>query len=108
MDSSNDKTALKENIIDDVHISDLHHILEVISDPIRLQILERLSTDNSIRLEELAKHLDMKDHTKVLFHIGKLKDIGIIDHQDNESYVLTQKGLRFIEGLEKLQWNTCK
>jgi DNA-binding transcriptional ArsR family regulator len=104
MGSQKDKAVLK----DDAYITDLHQILAAVSDPIRLQTLELLSQTNSLPLEELAEKLGVDDHTKVPPHLGKLEEIGAIDQQKNKVYVLTQKGLRFVEGLEKLQWNTCK
>jgi DNA-binding transcriptional ArsR family regulator len=104
MGSPKDKAVLK----DGSYITDLHQILATVSDPIRLQTLELLSQTSSLPFGELADKLGIDDHTKVLPHLGKLKEIGAIAQQKNKIYVLTQKGLRFVEGLEKLQWNTCK
>jgi DNA-binding transcriptional ArsR family regulator len=104
MGSRKDKSVLE----DDSYITDLHQIMAAVSDPIRLQTLELLCQTNSLPLGELADKLGIDDHTKILPHLRKLKEIGAIDQQENKIYVLTQKGLRFVEGLEKLQWNTCK
>ncbi len=56
-----------------------------------------------MRLTELTKMLDIRDHTKVLFHLRSLKEAGILSQARNRSYLLTSTGNDLLEGLKQLK-----
>ena len=67
-------------------------VLGALSNPIRRKILRIIAQKKRARLMELARDLDIEDHTKVIFHLKILKECGIIEQDKDKSYSLTAKG----------------
>jgi len=67
-------------------------VLGALSNPIRRKILRIIAQKKRARLMELARELDIEDHTKVIFHLKILKECGIIEQDKDKSYSLTAKG----------------
>jgi len=67
-------------------------VLGALSNPIRRKILRIIAQKKRARLIELARELDIEDHTKVIFHLKILKECGIIEQEKDKSYSLTTKG----------------
>jgi len=67
-------------------------VLGALSNPIRRKILRIIAQKKRARLMELARELDIEDHTKVIFHLKILKECGIIEQEKDKSYSLTTKG----------------
>lgn len=80
------------------------HTLTSLSNPIRRNILRLLSLVTNMRLIEIARELNIEDHTKVAFHLKVLKEGGIIGQDKEErSYFLTEEGKKTLECLRILE-----
>jgi DNA-binding response OmpR family regulator len=88
---------------EEIRIGDLDQALVALSNPIRRRIVELLSPGKSLRLTELTKLLNIRDHTKVLFHLKSLKEAGILTQKEGRAYSLTQNGCDLLEGLKNLK-----
>ncbi len=67
-------------------------VLSALSNPIRRKILRLISQRKSARLMELARELEIEDHTKVIFHLKILKECAIIEQDKDKTYSLSTKG----------------
>jgi DNA-binding response OmpR family regulator len=88
---------------EEIRLGDLDQTLVALSNPIRRRIVELLSPGKSMRLTEMTKLLDIRDHTKVLFHLRSLKEAGILSQARNRAYILTNTGIDLLEGLKQLK-----
>ncbi len=52
---------------------------------------------------ELARELDIDDHTKVIFHLKILRESGIIAQEKDKSYSLTKEGEKTVDCLKTLE-----
>ncbi len=82
---------------------DFHGILSSLSNPIRSEIIRMLHIRKTARLIEITKELDIEDRTKVLFHLRKLQESGIVEQDRDNIYSLTPMGERSIECLTILE-----
>lgn len=67
-------------------------LLSALSNPIRRKILRLIAKKKNMRLMELARELDIEDHTKVIFHLKILKECGIIEQEKDKTYALSSTG----------------
>jgi DNA-binding response OmpR family regulator len=82
---------------------DLDGILGSLSNSIRRRIIQILSTRKTIRLMELARELQVEDHTKVIFHLKILREAGMVEQDKGRSYSLTKDGERTMNCLKILE-----
>jgi DNA-binding response OmpR family regulator len=82
---------------------DLNCILSSLSNPIRRKIIQLISSRKHMRLMELARELDIDDHTKVIFHLKILKESGILAQEKDKSYSLTKEGEKTVDCLKTLE-----
>lgn len=82
---------------------DFHGILSSLSSPIRSEIIRMLHIRKNVRLIEITRELDIEDRTKVLFHLRKLQEAGIVEHDKDNIYSLTTAGERSFECLNTLE-----
>lgn len=82
---------------------DLDCILSSLSNPIRRKIVQLISSRKHMRLMELARELDINDHTKVIFHLKILRESGIIAQEKDKSYSLTREGEKTVGCLKTLE-----
>jgi len=87
---------------------DLDFTLSSLSNPIRRNILHLLNERGSMRLMELTRELDIEDHTKVVFHLKMLRESGIIEQNEDKSYVITKEGNRTVSCLKLIQSHLLK
>ena len=81
--------VLAESQFDETtRIDDLDQALLAVSNPIRRQIVTILANRGPQRVTEMTRELTMKDHTKLLFHIRNLKEIGIVQQLPAKSYYM--------------------
>lgn len=71
---------------------DLEGLLSALSNPIRTKIIRLIASRKSMRLMEIARGLAIEDHTKVIFHLKILREAGIIEQDNEKSYILTRDG----------------
>ncbi len=82
---------------------EFHGILGSLASPIRSDIVRFLHTRKNARLVEIAKELDMEDRAKVLFHMKKLEETGIVERDKDAVYSLTIFGEMARECLKILE-----
>jgi len=52
---------------------------------------------------QIVRELEVKDHTKVIFHLKTLKESKIIEQTSEKSYFLTLEGQKILECLILLE-----
>ena len=72
---------------------------------IRRDIIKLLDLNKKMRLMEIARTLEIEDHTKVVFHLRILRDAGIIA-QEEKSHFLTKEGGEILNALRLLENRT--
>ncbi len=83
----------------DVRNLNLDYTLHSLSNPIRRKAIHLIGNGDHVRLIDIANDLNIVDHTKVLFHLKKLKEAEIIAQTGDKSYVLTASGRLMLEFL---------
>lgn len=71
---------------------ELDRVVNSIASPIRRNILKLLQGGTPVRLMEITRSLGIEDHTKVVFHLKMLKEAGIVEQNEDKSYLLTDEG----------------
>ncbi len=74
--------------------------LACLAHPIRRKILAVLAEKREMRFMDLSRHLGIKDHTKVNFHLKNLKSNNLLSQYRDKSYRLTPQGEKMLECLE--------
>jgi DNA-binding response OmpR family regulator len=82
---------------------DFHNILSSLANPIRSEIIRLLHARKNARLREIAQGLDLTDRTKVLFHLKKLQDSGLVQYDKDHTYSLTIVGDISLECLKVME-----
>lgn len=77
--------------------------LNSLTNPIRRNIIHLINSRSKIRLMEIARELDIEDHTKIIFHLKLLKEAGIVEQGKDKSYFLTKEGERSVDLLKFLE-----
>jgi DNA-binding NtrC family response regulator len=72
-----------------VEKKEFHLILSALSNPVRSEIVRLLQMRKNARLMEIGKELGMDDRATVHFHMKKLEESGIVEHDKENSYSLT-------------------
>lgn len=75
---------------------DADSIFNCLANPLRREILRMIATQGSMRFMDIARGLELTDHTKLNFHLKMLRDGGLIDHDENKLYILSQEGQKLI------------
>ncbi len=81
----------------------VEHTLSSLSNPIRRNIIHLINSRSKIRLMEIARELDIEDHTKIVFHLRLLKESGIVEQEKDKAYFLTKEGERSFDLLKLLE-----
>ena len=79
------------------------HTLNSLSNPIRRNVIHLIKSRSKIRLMEIARELDIEDHTKIVFHLRLLKEAGIVEQDKDKFYFLTKEGGRSFDLLKFLE-----
>ena len=97
-------TAVRKNI-EEARLNQCRTVLDVdgafnsLSNATRRQIIEILKDNQSLRFMEIARSLEIEDHTKVNFHLKVLKESDVIMQDENRAYILSDFGHRVAECL---------
>lgn len=73
-------------------ILDVDGVFNSLSNTTRRQIIWVLKENRSLRFMEIARSLEIQDHTKVNFHLKILKESGVITQDENRAYMLSDFG----------------
>jgi DNA-binding response OmpR family regulator len=71
---------------------DMDYVLNSLANSIRRNILWALREHSRMRLMEITRYLGVEDHTRVVFHLRNLKEVGLIDQDGEKAYFLSQEG----------------
>lgn len=76
--------------------------LACLSNQIRRQILATLSGKKEMRFMDITRHLGIRDHTKVNFHLKNLKSNDLVSQDREKAYRLTAQGKKMVDCLHLL------
>jgi len=82
---------------------DVDEVLNSLANPIRRGAIESLDQHGSSSFMSLVEDLDLEDHTKLSFHLRKLKSSGIVEQDTEKKYALTMDGKKTLELLNQLE-----
>ncbi len=87
------KRALEEASFEkQVETREFHVVLGALSSPIRSEIVRLLDVRKRAGLADIAQELGIDDRPKVLFHLKKLEQTGIVERDRESQYSLTLFG----------------
>ena len=84
---------------------DMDGVFQGLANILRRQILILLHHQGKTRFMDLVRALEIKDHTKVNFHLKVLRETGFIDQDIRKLYSLTTNGRRAAECLSFISKN---
>ncbi len=82
---------------------DINEILNSLANPIRRDAIEYLHVKGTSSFMNLVEGLDIEDHTKLSFHLRKLKSSGIVEQSKERRYALSVEGKKILDLLEQLE-----
>ena len=82
---------------------EFHVVLNALASPIRSEVIRLLHVRKSARPMEIAKELEIDDRAKALFHLKKLEESGLLEHDKDNNYSLTIFGEMARESLKILE-----
>ncbi len=82
---------------------DFHAILNSLASPVKADIIRLLQDMKKAKLGEIADALGIGDRAKVLFHLKKLNESGIVEVDTNHAYSLTIVGEIAVECMKVLE-----
>lgn len=97
--------ALIEQVIEEPKFEDgikklkMEETLSSLSNAIRRKILHLLDAHDTMRLMEIAREVEIEDHTRVLLHLNFLRESKLISQNQEKSYHLTTEGQKALNSL---------
>ena len=82
---------------------DINEILNSLANPIRRDAIEYLHVKGTSSFMNLVEGLDIEDHTKLSFHLRKLKSSGIVEQSKERRYALSLEGKKTLGLLKQLE-----
>jgi FixJ family two-component response regulator len=76
-----------------------------LANTLRREVLLLLSRGEKKRFMDIARALEVEDHTKVNFHLKVLREAGLITQDQRKCYLLTREGEKIIECLQAVAEN---
>jgi|Deesub1362A_J573_1020465.scaffolds.fasta_scaffold00105_76 DNA-binding NtrC family response regulator len=83
--------------------SSIQEIASSLSNPIRRAAIEYLLLQGKSSFMGIFEELGVGDHTKLSFHLRKLKEAGIVQQDSKKKYTLSEKGRKVAEALKTLE-----
>ncbi len=98
-------TAVRRNLEEARFVScktflDMDDTFASLSNVIRRRILTLLAKDGKNRFMDIARKLEIKDHTKMNFHLKVLKEANFVEQDEEKNYRLTDHGKKVTECLD--------
>ena len=97
--------ALIEQVIEEPKFEDgikklkMEETLSSLSNAIQRKILHLLDAHDTMRLMEIAREVEIEDHTRVLLHLNFLRESKLISQNQEKSYHLTTEGQKALNSL---------
>ena len=76
-----------------------------LANTLRREILLLLNREGKKRFMDLARTLEVEDHTKVNFHLKVLREAGLVTQDPRKSYLLTREGEKIVDCLQVVAKN---
>jgi DNA-binding response OmpR family regulator len=95
------KRIIEESKVEE-YISNVEydHILSSIANPLRRSVLKMVHSKGKTRFMEILKELGMEDdHQKMVFHLRVLRNSGLMEQDEDKSYMLSRDGIKAVECL---------
>jgi DNA-binding response OmpR family regulator len=92
-------------ILEEARFRDCRTLLDIdgtfncLANALRRQIVRLIHREGRIRFMDIARRLEVADHTKINFHLKMLRDAGLIRQDEKKSYSLTEDGEKVIDCL---------
>ena len=78
---------------------DIEGTFNCLANALRRNIVHLIHREKQIRFMDIARRLEVADHTKINFHLKMLKDAGLIRQDEKKAYSLTKDGEKAIDCL---------
>jgi DNA-binding response OmpR family regulator len=73
-----------------------------LANSIRRDILKLIDREQRLRFMDIARHLNIDDHTKMNFHLKLLRTADLVGQDEHKNYVLTSQGARILACLSQI------
>lgn len=84
----------------------VQEMLSSLSNPIRRATIEYLFLQGRSSFMGILEELGVEDHTKLSFHLRKLKSFGMLEQDEKKKYTLSAEGKKIAETLKNLKGYT--
>ena len=81
----------------------IQDMMSSLSNPIRRAAIEHLFLQGHSSFMTLLEELGVEDHTKLSFHLRKLKTSGMVEQDEKKKYTLSADGKKVAETLKNLK-----
>jgi DNA-binding response OmpR family regulator len=83
-------------------LPDIEGTFNCLANALRREIVRLIHRERRIRFMDIARRLEVADHTKINFHLKMLKEAGLLRQDDKKFYSLTPDGEKVIACLTSL------
>lgn len=98
-----EKNEWIERLKKDGKITDVERLrksgLFAIQNPIRRKIIEFMVRSESITSDKISEELNL-DKNQIKFHLSMLETALFVEKKDNDTYVLTPRGVAYVENAD--------
>ena len=92
------RRCLEEARLQKCHsVIDVEDTFNCLANVMRREILFLLAREGKLRFMDIARKLEVEDHTKVNFHLKVLRDARFIEQDARKLYVLSKEGLKVLD-----------
>jgi DNA-binding response OmpR family regulator len=81
-------------------VIDVEDTFNCLANVLRREILFLLAREGRLRFMDIARKLEVEDHTKVNFHLKVLRDARFIESDARKFYVLSKEGRKVVDCLQ--------
>jgi DNA-binding response OmpR family regulator len=95
------RRCLEEARLQKCHsVIDVEDTFNCLANVMRREILFLLAREGRLRFMDVARKLEVEDHTKVNFHLKVLRDARFIEQDARKLYVLSKEGRKVVDCLQ--------
>lgn len=95
------RRCLEEARLQKCHsLIDVEDTFNCLANVMRREILVLLAREGRLRFMDIARKLEVEDHTKVNFHLKVLRDARFIEPDARKFYVLSKEGRKVVDCLQ--------
>jgi len=92
------RRCLEEARLQKCHsVIDVEDTFNCLANVMRREILFLLAREGKLRFMDIARKLEVEDHTKVNFHLKVLRDARFIEQDARKLYVLSKEGRKVVD-----------